>query len=291
MTEQSFGQRLFYEKGIRQSTSFLISDIPKETALEWSDSFPKVAYRRNPGRLKDTSILLVISQNCDIATMNDSNESCIELVVCKNIKEKKVHAGNQYVKSVRKLHFKVNGNWYEANVEYILTVDKKGLYFAINENPNFDLIELSQEDQKSIPLWRSNRYNRSALPDEFNNFLFPALALHLPSIDQASISDNDNCIRAIYISVSSIPDSKGYKFELFALIKSDTDNERMSNTQTAIEDFCFDLAVASGYEDESEMYADFESNTYISYLINFVRLNLDHHSLAKGDDDVGPKEI
>ena len=293
MSELSVGQQLLHNKKLEQASCFLASNVPMEKRLEWSDSFPKKVIRRDCTKLKDTSLFLVLSQNCDIACRQDHLDSAVELVVCKKIREKDVSLGSSFVKSVRRLHFKAADNWYEANVDYILTVEKPDLFQLINTTTDFELITLSDEYIKSIPLWRSNRYQRSALPDAFNNQLEPVLKNHLADIEdkaRATEAGISSYIRAIYIWLSSQEELGYYEFEIFALMRDETENSVLTDVQDAIEEMATELAQNSGFQDESSMYADRAKNTYISYLTRFVRLNLDSHSLANGDDDTGPED-
>ena len=84
----SFGQKLLHELGVEQCTSFFCASIPMGTRLNWANSLPKIELRDDVKKLKDTSIFLILSQNCDIACRNDKLDSHVEICVCKKIKEK-----------------------------------------------------------------------------------------------------------------------------------------------------------------------------------------------------------
>jgi len=289
----SKGQELFHVKKIFQASCFPVSCIPMDKRLEWSDSFSKKQLRNDTKRFKDNSLFLVLSQNCDIACNNDSNDSAIEIAVCKAIKPKEIFTGNTFVKSVRKFQFAANGSWYEANVDYIIHVDKHDLLETINSSASFELIKLADEFAKSVPYWRANRYLRSALPDKFNLNLHPVLDKHIKFIESAAAprekTDFSSYIRAIYVWINSFEELDFYEYDLFALLREDTPNEILSEIQDKIESMADELSESSGYEDKSEVYAGKENTTLVSYLTKFVRLNLDNHSLSKGDEDTGPE--
>lgn len=292
--EKSLGQQLLHDKKLIQASCFFASHIPKSIRLQWSDSFPKAEHRLQESKLKDSAIFLVLSQNCDIACRNDVNDSAIELAICKKIKERDVFPGNSFVKSVRKLHFHAKGNWYEANVDYILTVKKAELLEQIQNTPSLALIQLNSEFAKCIPVWRANRYLRSALPDSFNDKLERVLTKHILNIEKIAESNQlefSSYIRAFYIYVDPIDEAETYSFEFFALLRDDISDKTFTALQDSIELMAEDLVADSGYVDISDIYTGRENNTTVAYLTRLTRLNLDHSSLSADDDDTGPKEL
>lgn len=288
----SNGEKLLHTYGVTQAVCFKASSIDDETRLSWSHSFPKEKYRGDLSRVNHDSLFLVISQNCDISVSNDALDSAIEIAVCKRIRSKQVYQGNQFANSSRMLQFCHDGNWYQASAELILTVEKDQLLAIIECKPDFELIHLSKEYQVSVPIWRSNRYYRSGLPNNFNKEFFPQIKKHIGNIQgcaQAQHPDFTSYIRAMYIKIDAMGEVEHYTFELFALLRSCVDDKTMSAIQNAIESFANELSDSSGFTDNSEIYADREKNTYISYLNDFLRLNFDYHSLSQGDDDIGPE--
>ena len=287
----SNGQILLHDKKLVQASCFFASNIHMDKRLEWSDSFAKKSLRNDRKKLKDTSLFLVLSQNCDIACSKDSIESAIELVVCKKIRESDVHSWNSFVRSVRKLHFRLGNDWFEANVDYILTVDKADLLSIINTIDNFSPLKLEDEYAISVPAWRSNRYLRSALPDNFNAQLNPLLERHMPLIDSTGKAEEgapySSFIRAIYIWLDSDEEKDTYAFKVFALLRDETSNEKVSEIQDTIEALAEELAAQAGYDDQSEIYSGTESTITVAYLVKFVRLNLDYLSLKNSDSDTG----
>lgn len=287
----SFGQKLLHELGVEQCTSFFCASIPMGTRLNWANSLPKIELRDDVKKLKDTSIFLILSQNCDIACRNDKLDSHVEICVCKKIKEKEKHAGNMFVGSARKLQFSIGDDWYEANVDLILSVSKEELYIALKEH-NVSILSPSEQLLQIAPVWRANRYTRTALPDNFNTHLNPILDENLDRLQAAAnVPDQISAsyLRAIYIRVTPLTEEDNYTFSLFALLRSDTPDEVLSSIQEAVEDFAQNLEAVSSFTDASDIYADRDSNTFVSYLNSYLRLNLDKLSLADGDTDLGPE--
>ena len=295
VTELSFGQILLHNKKLKQASCFFASQIPQEKRKEWSESFLKKALRGSTSKLKDTSLFLVLSQNCDIACRTDNIDSAVEVVICKKIRDKDVYAGNSFVKSVRKLQFKVGDNWYEANIDYILHLDKQDLLETIEAIEEFKIISLMDEFAISVPIWRANRYMRSALPDNFNIQLEPVLMKYIKPIEEAGSVEItkgfSSYIKALYVWVDSFEEKASYAFDFFALLRDDTPPEVLTKIQDIIESMASELEEEAGYKDDSDVYAGMGSNTLVSYLTKFVRLNLDSHSLSKGDSDLGLDKV
>ena len=290
----SNGQKLLHKHGVKQAVCFHASLINQETRLRWSGSFPKEKYRGIESKISASALFLVISQNCDIAARSDEQDSAIELIVCKSIKVKKIYAGNQFAHSSRKLQFLLDGTWYEANTEYLITVEKSDLLSIVESNVDFELHVLAKEYQISVPIWRSNRYYRTGLPDKFNEMLFPALSQHMTHVESAASVENvdfKSFIRAMYVKIDTMAEVDTYSFEFFALLRDSVPDRVMCDIQQAVEKMADELAEKSGFTDNSSMYADRDTSTTVSYLNDFLRLNLDHHSLSQGDDDVGPDPL
>jgi hypothetical protein len=290
----SFGQTLYHDFNIRQAVCFSASCFQDNDRLAWTDSFAKKVNRGEASKIKASSMLLVISQNCDIAARKDELDSAIEIVVCKKLKIRNVFEGNKFAHSSRKLQFYILDSWYEANVDYIITIEKVELLTAIQQSQNFTINLLSKEYSESVPVWRANRYLRSGLPDSFNEFFFPVLEQHIEQIEaEANIEQGDysSYIRAMFIKVAPLDESPDHIFELFALLRDSVDDITMSKIQDAIECMAEAVVDSSAFNDNSMIYADREKNTTVSYLNGLLKLNLDYHSLSNGDGDIGPEKL
>lgn len=289
----SAGQKLFHELGICQSSYITASEIPEDVRNTWIDSRAQSELRvvSKKTKISDDSLLVITSQNCDIACTNDDLDSAVEIAIFKPIKTKQVFPGNQFVKSVRKLQIQIDEQWFEAKVEYLITVQKSSLCELLTEKTEIKL--LPEVYDKSLPLWRANRYLRTALPDTFNSVLFPVFGEHLSNLETvASKENNGSYIRALYIWLNTLEEVDHYTFEFFALTTADTPDEVLSNIQDYIETISLELVEQAGYDESDEsIYAGRDSTTYVSYLTRFVAINLDYVSLAENDDDTGPQQL
>lgn len=255
-------------------------------------SFAKEANRKKLKYFRPDSLLLVLSQDCDIAASVDSNESAIELVICKKIP--KLHPGNEFVNSVRKLHFKFADQYYEANVNHILTIEKSVLLDFFKAESDLELYELDEEYSRSFPIWRSNRYNRTALPDKFIHAFKDIEKEYLPTISTTAIALDQaysSYLRGLYVSVSPNSESDQYNFKFFGLLRDEVGDSKMSDIQEVIEAMAEKLESTCGFIDDSDIYADRSVNTNVSYLTSLVKYNVDYYSLSSGDEDVGPDSV
>lgn len=292
MSEYSCGQQLLHNYRLKQGACIKAEALEQQTRETWSNYYAKAKYRGNTQKLKNSALLLVLSQDCDIACRNDEQDSAVELVVCKRIRKKDIYEGNQFVHSVRKLHFEYQQQWYEANVEYLLMIEKADLLSAfVCDGCSIELGYLIDEYAKSLPLWRANRYNRTALPDKFNAQLLPLVNKEMKEIAAIAAAGEEQIfssfIRAIYIRVEPLEESEHYQFELFALLADEVDDQQLSRIQDSIETLAEALSENSGYEDISQIYADRQNNTTVAFLASLLRFNLDYYSLSHNDNDTG----
>jgi len=289
----SAGQKLFHELGIRQSSYIKASDIPEDVRESWIDSRTNSELRivSKKTKITDPSLLIITSQNCDIACTNDDLDSAIEFAIFKPIKAKQAFPGNQFVKSVRKLQIQLGEQWFEAKVEHLITVKKSNLCELLTEKTEVNV--LPEVYEKSVPLWRANRYLRTALPDKFNSALIPVFNDHLSDLETiANREENGSYIRALYIWLNTLEESDHYVFEFFALTAADTPDETLTNIQDSIENISLELVEQAGYtEIDDSIYVGRDSTTYVSYLTKFVAINLDYVSLAENDNDTGPQQL
>mgnify|MGYP003114309374 CR=1 FL=1 len=287
----SIGQILFHEVGLRQGSYFRVIDVGHEVCLAWLSSLARPELRERSKLMPVNALLAVISQDCDIACRTDSMDPCVELCILRPIRDRDVFHGNQFVQSVRKLQLNIDGQWYEAKAEAAVTVDKRALLEVLKE---VELLKMPEVDRQCFVRWRTNSYSRTALPDKFNEYLFQVLPETLSRLDgiaKVEGGEGRSYIRALYIWLDSLSEADCYDFELFALLRNDVSDELLAAIQDAVEEFAGRLSEISGFSDLSEMYADRDGQTAVSYLTNFVRLNVDAESLKSGDLDTGVDPI
>lgn len=290
MDSQSCGQQLFHNTKLKQACYFYGNLIGNDLKIKWLNSLPKSELREKIKKFKDSSLCIVISQDCDIACTKDENEDSIEIALCQQIKPKDVFEGNQFVKSVRKFQFIAQEKNYEAHVDYILTVKKNELLNVLGGAPNDSIFTLDPEYKLALPYWRSNRYLRSALPDNFNNAISPIIKDFIPKLNEKADVDKgkydfSSFIKAFYININSLEEEITYDFEFFFLLRDEISNSLLSEIQDIVENMADSFAETSGFSDKSDIFVGKESNTTIGYLSNLIRFNVDHFSLRKGEDD------
>lgn len=284
----SYGQKLFRELNIKQGRFFYASFLhQEEEKREWSEFFINRNSRGKIKHFKEKSIFVVLSQDCDIAHHNDNVEGMIELVLCKKILAKEMYPGNQFVQSVRKLHFKLEDKTcYEANVDYILLLKKEELYHTLKEEHECSF-KLPENILKQIPIWRANRYNRTAFPDNFNEKFYPIAKQYLAKFDlqtQEYEQDIASDILAFYIKLDTLEERETYHFAFLALLNDEISDEAKNIIQNYIEAMALKLEQDACYIDQSEIYAERAQYISVSTLVEFVRFNFDYISL-EGEDN------
>lgn len=234
----SAGQVLLDEYGLRQGSGFPAHLLDEQLRREWA------GYRSDPGlrekALKQNALLMVVSQDCDIACHDDRQDPCIELAVFKPIKLKNRHPGNQFAHSVRQLQLTIEGGVYEAKARYTIRVPKTAIEEALRECRE-ELFRLSPEQCRTLVLWRANRYQRAALPDRFNEVFTPLLGQALPGIEQVGQDPDDRSrsfIRSLHVYLDNMSEEGACQFSLLALLRGDIPDETQSAIDDALDELC-----------------------------------------------------
>lgn len=195
----SLGQQLL-GMGLRQGTWFFAGEIDETLRQCWSGCRSEPGLRDKP--IKQDALLMVLSQDCDIACRRDDEDPCIELAVFKRIKPKQRYAGNQFAHSVRKLQLSIGEQYYEAKVRETVRVPKQDLLACLKADRAPVPTTLTPEACRTLVIWRANRYQREALPDRFNMAFQPLLTQTLPKLEKLAADSNENScsyIRALYV--------------------------------------------------------------------------------------------
>lgn len=226
-------------------------------------------------------MLVVISQDCDIACGNDNTDPLVELAVCTPIKTP--HSGSTFAYSARKIHFEIEeGCWFEAKVSNLVHVAKDVLWECISKD---DIQELPDLTRKTLPHWRALRYRRTALPDAFNAIFNDLSGEFTQQLDQIG----QNCVRAVYVRLNSYHEETSYEFDLFALLATDTPNEKVVAAIEIVEGFIDqleDAGIGRAMNNDDAIFAARADQITVNDLLSFVRINFDSISLESGDDDV-----
>lgn len=285
------GQVLLHQYGLKQGTAFPASLLDEQTRLAWADHRSEADLRRKP--LKEKALLVVVSQDCDIACHNDNHDPCVELAIFVPIKPKDRHAGNQFAHSTRQLQLSISGREYEAKVRHTIRVPKAALRDGLAGHQHA-LLTLPAEQCRILVLWRANRYQRAALPDRFNNAFSPLFRQALPEIEHIGQGPDDSVrsyIRSLYVHLDNMTEEDACQFSLLALLRADTPDQSQSAIDDAIDELCQQFEAASDFtlseSPELAGLAEKETTVTVAVLEQYVKLNLDYLSLRHGDPDTG----
>lgn len=286
----SYGAKLL-EHGMRQGSVFPAELLAVDLLGGWAEFRSEPKLRERP--IKQTDLLVVTSQDCDIACRNDALDPCIELAVFSSIKPKDCHGGNQFANSVRTLQLPINGQDYEAKARYTVRVPKKDIFSALADHHD-RLFELSAEQCRILILWRANRYQRSALPDRFNDAFFPLIRAALPNIEQLASDPAGNgrsYIRSIYVYLENMNENGPCEFSLLALLRADVTDLVQSSIDDAMDELCVQLEESSDYilNETKDLtgLAERDNTVTVFMLGQYVKFDLDYISLREGDPDTG----
>lgn len=286
----SFGLQLLGH-GIRQGAVIPASLFSSEELRGWAGFRSEPQLRLKP--IKQTDLLVVTSQDCDIACRNDTQDPCIELAVFSSIKPKNRHQGNQFANSVRALQLVINDKDYEAKARYTVRVPKEEFFNSLVDDYS-KIFQLSTEQCRTLTLWRANRYQRAALPDRFNDAFFPIIKPALVGIEELAKDPADSSrsyIRSLYVYLENISEEGSSEFSLLALLRADTPDAIQSDLDDVIDELCMQLERCSDYTlSESNTLAGLaERETTVTVLMlgQYVKFNLDYISLREGDPDMG----
>lgn len=287
----SVGQLLLGAYGLRQGSGFPVSLLDEPARHEWAGYRSDPELRSKP--LKQRALLIVASQDCDIACLDDRQDPCIELAIFEPIKLKNRHEGNQFAHSVRQLQLTIEDEHYEAKARYTIRVPKMAVEGALKEHHQ-ELFTLSEEQCRTLALWRANRYQRAALPDRFNKAFTPLLQQALPAIEQIGQDPEDRSrsyIRSLYVHLDNMSEEGPCRFSLLALLQADTPDETQSDIDDAMEELCQALEQVSIFTLSDADYlaglAEKETTLTVAMLGQYIKLNLDYVSLRYGDMDTG----
>lgn len=157
-----------YVRGIRQGSYLRCSHSTLTETFRnlVQDSRAISEKRRKP--IQAESLLVVLSQDCDIAQQNDEY---LEVVDIKPIKEKKVTPLLQKARNYRKLQLPIDGTYYECEAERISIIPKLSL-----ANEKFEIAGRLNDRLRGLLIdWRTSRYNRNPFPDKANQDIFQIL--------------------------------------------------------------------------------------------------------------------
>jgi hypothetical protein len=286
MDIDSTGKRLHAEWVIRQGSFIAASEFP----LEWCQFRPAPEMREK--KFKKDTLLLVQSQDCDIAAKDDQ-EPEVELLPLVPIKPKTVFHRNQYAQSSRTLHIKIDSQDYEGKVRSTITVPKQRLLEWLEASKeDVGIAQLTPGNLRTLVAWKANRYHRAALPDRFNQIFIPLFQKYADDLGTYTTENGDSCVRALYLYLDTLEEDRNYQFALLALLKYDTPDAKRVAIDDQIEDLIQELEEDKGLTlaDRPSLLgnAEREDTVTVAELAQYMKINLDYLSLREGREDLGP---
>ena len=129
-------------------------------------------------KLKAKSILLVLSQDCDIHK-NKDQEFCIELVAGTRVNT--VSSSIQFTQSAQKLPIQIENQYYELDLNQRFFVPKEDFFNKLTSAFS-DVQRISRSDLDLVRDWMFTKYARHPFPDRFDMAFKPAIQLNAEAI-------------------------------------------------------------------------------------------------------------
>ena len=288
-SEQSAGQLLFAQ-GCKQGAVYLGSSFPAEIRKKAVDTRNDVKRRGSKAKheIQDGDLLVVISQDCDIAYKSDSDEPLIEAAL---FKTSKPHDNNNYAASVRTLNIKWRDSTFSAQLKDIVWLEKPDLL-------KIQPADVLDDDTRfTLKTWRANRYIREPFPDAFNELFSPTLKNR-----HSELYALHHCIRGIYIALNNYEENPKYQVALLAIVSHDITREDFSRVLQCMEEWCnaldatgrlqdvvlneIELVSPRGVRIKLELPVMRETEITVATLSAFRKFNMDYISLSQGDKDL-----
>lgn len=196
-----------YKKGVVQGSVFVCDDTKVHKAIK--DGRSVAAFRNK--QVNSETLLLVLSQNCDIVSKSDNYLEIISLKK-KNTPSKSV----QFVQNYRKLHLPFGDSHYECESELISIVPK-----SIFDGIKTDVMgELDSRTLDSVIDWRVGRYSRKPFPHNFNeDFIQNYLKSDGNELGEFLESNRDSIDHLhVFVKPDDVEDADEYLVSITALL-------------------------------------------------------------------------
>jgi hypothetical protein len=126
------------------------------------------AYPQSARPTDSTALLILVSQNCDIAHHSYQAEPYAEIIVARPISDENLDGSLSHGKNPRRLQFRVNIDGSPAHFETRspdrLLIDRRVLAAGTPDTR----FQLDPDTIKLLARWLAKRYTRAAFPDGFN---------------------------------------------------------------------------------------------------------------------------
>lgn len=162
------------------------------------------------GKFKETTLLLIISQSCDV--VNDF-EKHIECLALKKIKETQYKCDFSTGQNPRKLHLELSGEYYEILAFEFVFIKKQ--YFIDNKFLNEFTVDCDKLN--IIRAFKANRYIRTGLPESTAKLIEQSI-FKSGELMQC-LSRDGHTLHSIRIQVNESPEGIKHSIAVIILIK------------------------------------------------------------------------
>jgi len=232
----------------------------------------------------DETVVILVSQSCDIANNNNAEEPYVEVLVCKTINGPN---GNfTHNKNPRKIHTELLRRTSDSNVLSSQFIEcmafKKVLVpkaFFVGKTPDDDT-RIEEEQLNHLKNWLSARYTRPALPTEFNNRVD---AIDKKDKRKKKAKKLNKHLSGLYVEItpnSEIEENENYSVNLLGLL-SPAFNGEIEEPKASVEEIA-DIFKLAGMDASSAVLK--EDQVSIATFRRFKRLYYDDLSLKEGTE-------
>lgn len=232
----------------------------------------------------DETVVILISQSCDIASNNNKEEPYIEVLVCKTID--RPNGNFTFNKNPRKIHVELLHRTSNSDVNSSLFVESLAFRKVlvpkesfIDKVPDDDLI-IGEEQLNHLKNWLSARYTRPALPTEFNNRVD---AIDKKDKRKKKAKNLNRHLSGLYVEIlpnAEIEENENYSVNLLGLLSPAFDGE-IEEPKASVDEIG-DIFKKAGMEVTSAVRK--EDQVSVAVFRRFKRLYYDDLSLREGTE-------
>jgi len=219
---------------------------------------------------------VVASHSCDLTHHTPEGEPYAEVLVAELVDS--LNGNFTHGKHPRKLHMQMHSHEEESSVLEFLPwrrfwVERRKLACMVPDENRF----LLREDIRILSVWLAQRYQRAALPDDFNN-LVRSVSKQRNKL-HTKISPH---VSGLYVEIfpdRELANNESYSMNILALVPREQ-KEETDSVQQGMEELV-ELFQQSGIDVES--YVQVEDNVSYGRVRRMKRFPLEHISLRYGD--------
>ncbi|MEH6637677.1 MAG: hypothetical protein V7717_00230 [Porticoccaceae bacterium] len=260
-----------------QGSYFKFSHLSEETKAQFKEGIP------GQGRIRGTSLIVVISQDCDIQA-SSGVEFYVQLMVAERVNS--TPPLNYHARSSRFLALDIGGAIFKLKALKICFFPKEAFFECKESSQNRG--EFDFEQKELLRRWLAQRYNRAALPDSFNRRISGVIDL-LPNqkvdlyLRLDSEVENEDCYAVAIIAVPY----KGANIDAKGQVELFKDMELLEIAINNQGGLTFDR---DWLDEKYYTLVMTRSDTPLEVLDEFKRWNLDYISYKDDDYGVGQNE-